>query len=143
MLTKPFEESELHAAIEITLYRHQMEKEHDQISIAMLQNTSEAVIATNSTGQIRFINALAETLTGWTKDAALGKDLGEVFLPLREVSEVKNESSLEDVLAINGELELLSRHGSRVLVQGTVTPIKDHRQRVNGLVVAFQVRNTD
>ena len=95
MLSKPFEESELHAAIEITLYRHQMETEHDQISSTILQKTSEAVIATNSTGQIRFINSLAETLTGWTKDKALGKDLGEVFLPL---SKVKDETSLEEVM---------------------------------------------
>ena len=79
MLSKPFEERELHAAIEITLYRHQMEKEHDQISGAMLQKTSEAVIATNSTGQIRFINALAENLTGWTKAEVLGKDITEIF----------------------------------------------------------------
>jgi PAS domain S-box-containing protein len=143
MLTKPFEESELHAAIEITLYRHQMEKEHDQLSMAMLQNTTEAVIATNSTGQIRFINALAETLTGWTKDAALGKDLGEVFLPISEVSELKNESSLEDVLTMNGDPELLSRQGTRFMVQGTVTPIKDHKQRVNGLVVVFKVQDDD
>lgn len=137
MLSKPFEESELHAAIEITLYRHQMEKEHDQISSAMLQKTSEAVIATNSAGQIRFINALAETLTGWAKTEALGKDLAEVFLPL---SEVTDESSLEEALSFKKSPEITSRNGSRVMVQGTVTPIKDHKQRVNGLVVAFNVQ---
>lgn len=137
MLSKPFDERELHAAIEITLYRHQMEKEHDQISSAMFQKNTEAVIATNSTGQIRFINSLAETLTGWTKAEALGKDLGEVFLPL---SEVTDESSLEEVLAAKQNPELISRSGSRVMLQGTVTPIKDYKKRVNGLVVAFKIQ---
>ncbi|NYB52051.1 MAG: response regulator [Methanobacteriaceae archaeon] len=137
MLSKPFEESELHAAIEITLYRHQMEKEHDQISSTILHKTSEAVIATNSTGQVRFINALAETLTGWNKDKALGKDLAEVFLPLPEV---KDESTLEELLEGSPEI---SRGGSSVRIKGTVTPIKDYKQRINGLVVAFKVDNTN
>ena len=137
MLSKPFEESELHAAIEITLYRHQMEKEHDQISAAMLQKTSEAVIATNSTGQIRFINALAENLTGWTKAEALGKDLKEVFMPLKEVT---SECSLEEVLASNGGPELISRSGANVRVEGTITPIKDYKNRVTGMVVAFNAK---
>ena len=137
MLSKPFEERELHAAIEITLYRHQMEKEHDQISAAMLQKTSEAVIATNSTGQIRFINALAENLTGWTKAEALGKDLKEVFMPLKEVT---SECSLEEVLASNGGPELISRSGANVRVEGTITPIKDYKNRVTGMVVAFNTK---
>ncbi len=137
MLSKPFEESELHAAIEITLYRHQMEKEHDLISTAMLQKTSEAVIATNSTGQIRFVNALAETLTGWAKAEALGKKLDEVFLPLREVTK---ECELEEAISSEGIPELISRNGACVQVQGTVTPIKDYKQQVNGLVVAFTVQ---
>lgn len=138
LLSKPFNENELHAAIEITLYRHQMEKEHDQISSAMLMKTSEAVIATNSTGQIKFINNLAEEITGWRKDDALGKDLHEVFLP---ISEINDESSLEDALA-TGELpEIISRNGARFRIKGTVTPIKDYKHQINGMVVSFQLHN--
>lgn len=138
LLSKPFDENELHAAIEITLYRHQMEKEHDQISSTMLMKTSEAVIATNSTGQIKFINNLAEEITGWRKDDALGKDLHEVFLP---ISEINDESSLEDALA-TGELpEIISRNGARFRIKGTVTPIKDYKHQINGMVVSFQLHN--
>ncbi|AUB55199.1 histidine kinase [Methanobacterium subterraneum] len=138
LLSKPFNENELHAAIEITLYRHQMEKEHDQISSAMLMKTSEAVIATNSTGQIKFINNLAEEITGWRKDDALGKDLHEVFLP---ISEINDESSLEDALA-TGELpEIISRNGARFRIKGTVTPIKDYKHQISGMVVSFQLHN--
>lgn len=137
MLSKPFEERELHAAIEITLYRHQMEKEHDQISGAMLQKTSEAVIATNSTGQIRFINALAENLTGWTKAEVLGKDITEIFPLLKEVT---YECSLAEALTSDVEPKLISQGGGHVFVNGTITPIKDNQQRVNGLVVAFTAK---
>ncbi len=138
LLSKPFDENELHAAIEITLYRHQMEKEHDQISSAMLMKTSEAVIATNSTGQIKFINNLAEEITGWRKDDALGKDLHEVFLP---ISEINDESSLEDALAAGELPEIISRNGARFRIKGTVTPIKDYKHQISGMVVSFQLHN--
>lgn len=95
------------------------------------------MIATNSTGQIRFINSLAEVLTGWNKTEALGKELEEVFLPLGEVTD---ESSLEEVLPEKQTPELISRNGSRVTIQGTVTPIKDYKKRVTGLVVVFKVQ---
>lgn len=138
LLSKPFDENELHAAIEITLYRHQMEKEHDQISSTMLMKTSEAVIATNSTGQIKFINNLAEEITGWRKDDALGKDLHEVFLP---ISEINDESSLEDALAAGELPEIISRNGARFRIKGTVTPIKDYKHQISGMVVSFQLHN--
>ena len=139
MLSKPFDENELHAAIEITLYRHEREREHDQISAAILLRTSEAVIATNSTGQIRYINSLAETITGWPKKEVLGKKLEEVFLPL---SKINNESPLEDVL-VEGEPEIISRNGAKFTVKGTVTPIKDYKQKNNGMVISFKVVNDD
>ena len=115
-----------------------MEKEHDQISSTMLLKTSEAVIATNSTGQIRFINNLAEEITGWRKDDALGKDLQEVFLPL---SEINDESSLENALAPGEAPEIISSNGVRFSIKGTVTPIKDYKHRINGMVVSFQLQN--
>jgi PAS domain S-box-containing protein len=138
IITKPFEESELHAAIEITLYRHRMEKEHDQLSTTMLQNISEAVIATNSKSKIRFINAAAESLTGWSKDEALGKDISEVFLPLNNVYE---EIPIE-LATLSNEIPTIKTHnGSKLLIQGKVTPIKDHKQDINGLVIVFQAKD--
>ncbi|CDG64136.1 MAG: two-component system, response regulator PdtaR [Methanobacterium sp.] len=135
ILSKPFDERELHAAIEITLYRHELEKEHNQICETILYRTSEAVIATNSTGQIRYINSLAEEITGWPKEKVLGKNLEEVFLPLSKISK---ESPLEDVL-VGGEPEITSRNGAKFMIKGTVTPMKDYKQRNKGMVISFNV----
>ncbi|MGZ7108362.1 MAG: PAS domain-containing protein [Methanobacterium sp.] len=112
-----------------------MEKEHDQLSTTMLQNISEAVIATNSKGKLRFINAVAESLTGWSKDDALGKDLSEVFLPLNEVYE---EVTIESALSSDEIPTITTKQGLKLMVQGKVTPIKDYKQNINGLVVVFQ-----
>ena len=62
---KPFEESELHTTIEITLYRDKVEKrlrDHEQWFHAVLNNVNDAVIVTDSKGRIKFINPVAEDI---------------------------------------------------------------------------------
>ena len=62
-LRKPFEESELHTTIEITLYNHKIEKrlrDHEQWLQAILKSVDDAVIATDSKGHIKFMNPIAE-----------------------------------------------------------------------------------
>lgn len=79
---KPFEESELHTAIEITLYRHKMEKglrEREQLHSAILKNVKDVIIITNPARQIRYINPMAEDITGWIQTDAIGESLDEIF----------------------------------------------------------------
>jgi CheY-like chemotaxis protein len=67
-LLKPFEERELHITIEMALFKHQMEqklRESEQWLSAILQSITDAVIATDIQGQIRFVNSVAASLTGW------------------------------------------------------------------------------
>lgn len=138
ILSKPFEESELHAAIEITLHRKRLEMEHDQIASAMMQNISEGVITINKNCQVSFLNSVAEDITGWSKKEALGRDIAEIFLP---ICEINKESSLETALASEDEPILTARNGSNITLQGKVTPIKDFKDNVNGLVVVFKAKN--
>ncbi|MFA6147695.1 MAG: ATP-binding protein [bacterium] len=55
-------------------------KERAQVT---LHSITDGVIATDKGGRILLMNDVAETLTGWTSMAALGKPLGEVFRPDR------------------------------------------------------------
>ena len=81
-IIKPFEDRELHAAIEIALYRNQAESrinlmEHRLAGI--LRNINAMVIDTDGEGGVTFMNEAAEDLTGWKKEKALGKKLTEVL----------------------------------------------------------------
>src|SRR5579863_7317599 len=74
-LIKPFGERELHAAVEVALYRHQLEqrvKESERWLAATLRSIADGVIATDARGCIRFMNPVAERLTGWTAAQAAG-----------------------------------------------------------------------
>lgn len=79
---KPFEESELHASIEIALLRHKLEQElyeQKQLLATTLDSIDDGVIVTGEDGRIRFMNPVAEVLTGWSQDEAVSKELVAVY----------------------------------------------------------------
>jgi CheY-like chemotaxis protein len=81
-LLKPFKERELHTTVEMALYKHKMERrlrESERWLATTLNSIGDAVIATDAQGHIQFMNPIAQALTGWRQEEALGKDLTEVF----------------------------------------------------------------
>ena len=140
ILNKPFEEDELTTTIEITLYRHRMEKrlrEHEKWLAAVLNSISDAVIATDSVGQVKFMNRLAEDLTGWIEADAIGMDLEEIFKILETEPAIK-KISMQTVTVPMEQVALISSNGSQNLVDGSITPIKDDNGNIEGLVVIFR-----
>ncbi len=143
ILNKPFEEDELHSTIEITLYRNRMEKrlrEHERWLEAVLNSISDAVIATDSLRQVKFMNRLAEDLTGWIEAEAIGMDLGEIFKTLDTESTIK-KVSLDTITVPVEQTILISQEGSQNLIDGSITSIKDENGEIEGLVVTFRMVN--
>ncbi|MBM4240927.1 MAG: response regulator [Euryarchaeota archaeon] len=146
-IQKPFEESELHSAIEITLYKHRMEKrlrDHEKWLATILENINDAVIATDSMGLIKFMNPVAEDLTGWIQLDAIGKDLSEIFIILSDESSHTGETDLnslfQDRFISTRHLRhavLISKDKTEIHIHGAITPIIDEKGNVNGLVLVF------
>ena len=135
LLRKPFEESELHTAIEITLHRHKMEKDHDILLSEMVKNINDAVIATNADGRIKLMNSLAESLTGWELNDAMDKELKEVFTPLKSLKKTLNDLYIKHESLIDNVL-LTSKHGEEVSVKCSLKIIKDNED-INGFILVF------
>lgn len=141
-LRKPFEESELNTTIEITLYRDRLEKrlrKHDKWLGAMLKSISDGVIATDLNGQVRFMNSMAEELTGWLEEDALGHDVREIFDPVGYKLPLEDDMSREVSYLKNTVLKL--EEGEKLTVDGSVTVIKDMEGNVDGLVIVFRPVN--
>ncbi len=64
--------------IEGELARHELfaEKERAQVT---LNSIGDAVLSTDISGNVTYLNVVAERMTGWTLKEALGRPLGEVF----------------------------------------------------------------
>ncbi|MCI0468782.1 MAG: response regulator, partial [Nitrospirae bacterium] len=75
-IVKPFDERELHTAIEIALYKHGMKK---SLNSALFNSIGDAIITTNTLGMVSYMNSAAERLTGWKLGDAVNKDLDSLI----------------------------------------------------------------
>lgn len=86
-ILKPFEARDLGTTIEISLYKHQMERqlrEREQWLATTLKSIGDAVITTDSQGLITFMNPVAEALTCWQQEEVLGNEVNQVFQTINQ-----------------------------------------------------------
>jgi PAS domain S-box-containing protein len=136
LIKKPFEESELHTAIEITLYRHKIEKDHDRLFSAMLGSINQGIIATDSDGRIKLVNENAESLIGWKESEVVGKDLKDFLEDFDDLTSFKEKVSSNDGAEFKN-IEMISKDGSKVSLKGKVAVIKDENGEEDGFIVTF------
>lgn len=146
-IIKPFEERELHISIEIALYKDHTQKlirEKDKWLTAILKSVGDAVIATDTQGKIKFINHVAERLTGYTKEEAINKELSSVFKIRSEATKeftlnaVQKVMQTGEIVGLANHTELVSRNDIVYPIADSGAPIRDEQGNITGVVVVFQ-----
>ena len=84
----------------------------------------DAVIATDTFGKIKFINNVAERLTGFTKEEAINKELSSIFKIRSEATKEYAQNAVQKVMQ-TGEVVGLANHTVLVSRNGIVYPIAD------------------
>jgi two-component system cell cycle sensor histidine kinase/response regulator CckA len=148
---KPFDDRTLRTAIELAFDRHRRERElidGGQRLAAAIGSIDEAVIVTQESGQVALMNRLAEELTGWKQEEALGKPIDEVFTILNGRTGSPQSSPVGRVFregvaiglgnASGDDVLLLGRHGLRQSIQGSATPVRDGETHAVGVCVLFR-----
>lgn len=142
---KPFRLPELRRAIEISLEQHRKNQDirrEQHWFLQTLKAIGEALIITDRKGHVKFMNPLAETLTGWSEPDAIGKHLEEVFTLYRE-DEIGEHGMLvsrvvsEDLSVLLRTMTLLAKDLTKHSVEGNAAPIKDESGVVIGTVLTF------
>ena len=145
-IIKPFQETELHSSIEIALYKHKMEgqlKASERWLWATLRCIGEAVIAADAKECVKFMNPIAEALTG-RKQVVLGQHFQEVF----NIVDEKTQESVKDPVGrlsqegtganrSSGTL-LIRADGSRIPIEGNAGYIRDDKGGLTGVVAVFR-----
>ena len=145
-ILKPFNERELKTSIETGLYKYTMEsklREREQWLSTLLRSIGDAVIATDGTGAITFMNPLAEALTGWDQGDVLRRSLRDVFILVDEASGEKIAYEIADMIEeVHGEHSgqgvLAIRGGDRTPIEYTFAPILGDNQEFSGVVLVFR-----
>jgi PAS domain S-box-containing protein len=144
---KPFDDRSLRTAIELAFERHHRERrliESGQRLAVAIGSIDEAVIVTQENGRVALMNRMAETLTGWKQEEALGQPLAEVFTLLNgETGSLQPSPAArvfrEGVSAGLGEHAILqARQGRRTRIQGSVTPVRDAGSEPVGVCLLFR-----
>jgi two-component system cell cycle sensor histidine kinase/response regulator CckA len=146
-LLKPVKPDELRSAIEVSLHKHKMEKqlrERERWVSTTLRSIGDAVIATDVEGRVRFMNVVAEKLTGWTSEEATGR-------PSTEILQIVNASTREPVLnpilralqektivGLANDTTLIRRNGGEAPIDDSASPIIDDKVQVIGAVLVFR-----
>lgn len=117
---------------------------HRTLLQVTLRSIGDAVVATDATGRVTFINAVAEDLTGWPADQAIGKPLEDVFVILNEISRNPVENPVEKVIRLGrvvglaNHTILVSKNGSERPIEDSAAPIITESNELLGVVLVFR-----
>ena len=145
-LLKPFESKDLATTIEVALYKHKMEqqlREREQWLATTLKSIGDAVITTDPQRAITFMNPVAEALTKWTQQDALGQDLNQIFLTINETTReaIPNPVtvSLEQgtTVSLENHTLLINKEGKEIPIDDSAAPIKNDSEQILGAVLVF------
>ncbi|MEE4252635.1 MAG: response regulator, partial [Desulfuromusa sp.] len=109
-----------------------------------LNSLADAVIATDADMCVIRMNPVAEKLTGWSVDSAIGEPLSTVFQIFNAASRQPLENPAIKVLAQNKIVSLsknrllISKNGEEFLVSDTAAPIKNADDQITGVVLVFR-----
>ncbi len=146
-LLKPIEEKRLYATIEIALYKHRMESRLRRIErwfATALKSIGDAVIVTDTNGQITFMNPIAEKLTGWKASVAVGKPLNEIYRIVDAQTRASIESRVSEalrdgvVVSPTNVTRLMSRSGTETAIDDSAAPVRDVAGKITGVVLTFR-----
>jgi diguanylate cyclase (GGDEF)-like protein/PAS domain S-box-containing protein len=117
------------------------EKERAEVT---LQSITDAVITTNASGKVEYLNPVAERLTGWNNKEAHGFPVEKVLRLVHESNHEEVVNPVHECLKINGvavmgpHTALLQRSGLSLSVEASAAPMRNREGEIIGVVMVCQ-----
>jgi diguanylate cyclase (GGDEF)-like protein/PAS domain S-box-containing protein len=118
-----------------------VEKERAQVT---LNSIGDAVACTDMSGKLTFLNIVAEKLTGWSLQEAVGLPMAEVF----QILDATNRKIIPDpmdsavrrdrTVHLPANSILVRRDGFEIPIEDSVAPIHDREGKAAGAVIIFR-----
>jgi diguanylate cyclase (GGDEF)-like protein/PAS domain S-box-containing protein len=116
------------------------EKERAKVT---LNSIGDAVLTTDLLGNVTYLNQVAEAMTGWSHDEALGRPLVEVFRIIdgttRQAAANPAQRAIQEdrTVGLAADCVLVRRDGFESGIEDSAAPIHNRDGRVAGAVIVF------
>ncbi len=116
--------------------------QHELLRVT-LQSIGDAVITTDASGKVTWLNPVAERMTGWLNSEAKGRAVDQVFHIVNEESRRSAENPVGiclqqgKVAGLANNTVLISRNGQEFGIQDSASPIRNDRGEMLGVVLVF------
>jgi diguanylate cyclase (GGDEF)-like protein/PAS domain S-box-containing protein len=133
----------LRHAIERKLSEAGLFAEAERVAVT-LDSIGDALLSTDSSGRVTYLNRIAESMTGWSRDEAAGRPLEEV---LQIVDGTTREPAADPMERTSGgnhtpnlvaNFILIRRDGSESAIEHTAAPIHDRQGLVTGAAIVIR-----
>jgi diguanylate cyclase (GGDEF)-like protein/PAS domain S-box-containing protein len=110
---------------------------------AILHSIGDGLVATDRAMRVTYLNPIAQALTGWTAEEAIGRPVAEIMhianaltgepvdLPVARVLECGR------IVGLANHTELIARDGTRRHIADSAAPIRDANGELVGVVMVF------
>lgn len=109
-----------------------------------LNSIGDAVLVTDLLGNLTYLNPVAERMTGWPSEAALGQPLSQVFKIIHDTTRqtIGNpaQRAIEEdrTVGLASDCVLICRDGSEAAIEDSTAPIHNKDGGVSGAVIVFR-----
>ncbi len=116
------------------------EKERAEVT---LNSIGDAVLCTDNTGRVTYLNLVAERMTGWSREDAAGHPASEIFHVIDGATRERIRDPLElairdnEPMGLAAQSILIRADGFESAIEDSVAPIHDRSGKVTGAVVVF------
>ncbi len=121
----------------------EMRRSREQLATT-LDSIGDAVISTDKDGRVSRMNPIAQELTGWSLDEAIGKPFDEIArLEDSRTGESLNSPVAEvlergDTVEMSNTTRLVARDGTRRHIADSASPLRNSAGQLVGVVVVFR-----
>ena len=114
-----------------------------ELAEVTIRSIGDAVITTNVTGYVEYLNPVAERMTGWKNIEARGRPLRDVFNIVDGVTLQPQTNPMDTclrenrVVGLDNNTVLIRRDGGRHYIEDSAAPIRDREGHLAGGVLVF------
>jgi diguanylate cyclase (GGDEF)-like protein/PAS domain S-box-containing protein len=117
------------------------EKERAQVT---LNSIGDAVLTTDLSGKVTYLNPVAEAMTGWFCTEALGRPISDIFIILDGTTRLAAANPMlramadNETVGLGTDCVLVRRDGFESAIEDSAAPIHSRDGQVTGAVIVFR-----